>query len=79
MSPDRDHAATAPPVGEEVHLPGPSLLPIWNALGITLSVIGITLSPLVVAVGVIIFLISTGLWIRDARREFDELPPEHQH
>jgi hypothetical protein len=79
MSPDRDHAATAPPVGEEVHLPGPSLLPIWNALGITLAVIGITLSPLVVAVGAIIFLISTGLWIRDARREFDELPPEHHH
>jgi hypothetical protein len=77
MSADREHAA--PPVGEEVHLPGPSLLPIFNALGITLAVIGITLSPLVVAVGVIIFVISTGIWIRDARREFDELPPEHHH
>jgi hypothetical protein len=77
MSADREHAA--PPVGEEVHLPGPSLLPIWTALGITLAVVGVTISPLLVAVGLIIFLISTGFWIRDARREFDELPPEHHH
>jgi uncharacterized membrane protein (DUF485 family) len=77
MSADREHAA--PPVGEEVHLPGPSLLPIWNALGITLGVIGITLAPIISVVGVVIFVISTGLWIRDARREFDELPPDHLH
>jgi uncharacterized membrane protein (DUF485 family) len=77
MSADREHAA--PPVGEELHLPGPSLLPIWNALGITLGVIGITISPIIIVAGVVIFVISTGLWIRDARREFDELPPEHLH
>jgi hypothetical protein len=77
MSADREHAA--PPVGEELHLPGPSLLPIWNALGITLAVIGITISPIVIVVGVVIFVISTGFWIRDARREFDELPPDHLH
>ena len=34
---------TPPPVGEEIHLPGPSLLPILNAAGITLALIGITL------------------------------------
>ena len=31
-----------PPSGEEIHLPGPSVLPILSALGITLALVGIT-------------------------------------
>lgn len=77
MKLDREHAA--PPVGEEIHLPGPSFLPIINAVGITLAVVGVTISIVLVVTGVLIFAISTALWIRDARHEFEELPPEHHH
>ncbi len=41
MSDVPDHA---PPVGEEVHLPGPSILPFVTAIGITLMVIGTTIN-----------------------------------
>lgn len=67
----------APPLGEEIHLPGPSLIPFFNALGITLTVIGVTISPLLIAVGLLIFLGTTVRWIRDTRRDMAELPAEH--
>jgi hypothetical protein len=72
---DRD----APPVGEEIHLPGPSALPVLSAVSITLIVIGTTLSVWVSIVGVILFVITTTMWIRDTRRDIDELPEEHGH
>lgn len=68
---------TPPPVGEEIHLPGPSLLPILNAVGITLSIIGITLGWELIAVGLPLFLVTTYKWIASTRRDIAELPPEH--
>lgn len=69
---------TPPPVGEEIHLPGPSLLPIFNAAGITFAIIGVTLGwPLLVA-GLLIFVYTTIRWIRDTRRDIAELPLEHE-
>ena len=68
---------TPPPVGEEIHLPGPSLLPIFNAAGITLAIIGVTLGwPLIVA-GLVLFLWTTIRWIRDTRRDIAQLPLDH--
>ncbi len=67
----------APPVGEEVHLPGPSLIPFFSAIGITLAVIGTTISIWFSIVGVIIFIVTTVRWIRDTRRDVAELPEEH--
>jgi hypothetical protein len=72
---EREHPA--PPVGEEVHLPGPTIIPMLSALGITLTVIGITLGLPFVVVGLILFVLTTIRWIRDTRRDIDELPPEH--
>jgi len=68
---------TPPPVGEEIHLPGPSLLPILNAAGITLGIIGITLGWYLSAVGIILFVVTTWKWIASTRRDIAELPPEH--
>ena len=31
-----------PPTGEEIHLPGPSILPLLTAAGITLALVGVT-------------------------------------
>ncbi len=67
----------APPVGEEVHLPGPSLIPFACAVGITLVVIGTTLDPMISLVGLIVFLVTVFRWIRDTRRDMAALPEEH--
>jgi hypothetical protein len=67
----------APPVGEEIHLPGPSLLPILNAAGLSLAIVGITLGWVLVAVGLTLFLVTTVKWIASTRRDLAELPPEH--
>ncbi len=66
-----------PPVGEEIHLPGPSLIPLLCAVGITLAVIGTTINWLITIVGVIILVLTTIRWIRDTRRDVSELPEEH--
>jgi hypothetical protein len=68
-----------PPVGEEIHLPGPTLLPFLNALGITFIVIGTTLGLIFLIAGGILFLVTTVRWIRDTRRDIAELPEEHHH
>jgi hypothetical protein len=67
----------APPVGEEIHLPGPSLIPLFSAIGITLIVVGTTITLVLSVVGLIIFLVTTVMWIRDTRRDISELPEEH--
>ena len=66
-----------PPVGEEIHLPGPSLLPIMCAAGITLAIIGITLGLVLVIVGLAIFVVTVFKWIASTRRDIAALPPEH--
>ena len=67
----------APPAGESVHLPGPSYLPVVVAFGITIVVVGVVLSPFMVAIGVLIALIAIVRWVRDTRRDIGELPLEH--
>lgn len=74
---DETREQEAPPVGEEVHLPGPTLIPILCAAGITLAVIGTTISIIFVIVGVLLFLGTTIRWIRDTRRDIAALPPDH--
>ena len=67
----------APPVGEEVHMPEPSILPIVNAVGVTLSLVGITLSIAITILGLLIFMVTLAAWIRSAAREMSELPLDH--
>ena len=66
-----------PPVGEEIHLPGPSLIPLLSAIGITMMVVGTTLSWFISIAGLILFLATTVRWIADTRRDIDELPEDH--
>ncbi|MDE3069763.1 MAG: hypothetical protein KGJ43_03450 [Acidobacteriota bacterium] len=63
-----------PPVGEEIHLPGPSLLPLMTAVGLTLLLVGITTMIELTVVGAIITVISIYRWITSTRHEIDELP-----
>jgi hypothetical protein len=68
-----------PPAGEEIHLPGPSLLPVGLAVTITLGLVGVTLGAVFWVPGVILSVIIVVRWVMDTRREIDELPAEHRH
>jgi Flp pilus assembly protein TadB len=65
-------------VGEEIHIPGPTILPVVTAVAITLIVIGTTLSWIVSIVGVVILVPTVIRWIRDTRRDVAALPEEHR-
>ena len=67
----------APPVSEEVHLPGPTLIPLVCAVGITLTVIGTTINWIFSVVGLVIVVLSVIRWIRDTRHDVAALPEEH--
>lgn len=70
---------SAPPAGEDIHLPGGSLQPIGLSVGITLALLGVTISNVLLVVGLVLSVAMLYGWIRDARREFDALPAEHGH
>jgi len=74
---DAEH--DTPPVGEEIHLPGPTVLPVVVAAAITLMVIGTTINWLFSIIGLIVFVVATTMWVRDTRRDISELPEDHAH
>ena len=72
-----EHPAPAPPAGEELHLPGPSILPFAAAIALTLVVIGTTINLLISIVGLIALVVIILRWVGDTRRDVAELPEEH--
>jgi hypothetical protein len=69
-----------PPAGEEIHLPGPSLQPLLLAVGLTIALVGVTVSILLVIVGGVLSIAVIGRWIADTRRDVGQLPVDHgQH
>ncbi|HTU86869.1 MAG TPA: hypothetical protein VMF57_14925 [Solirubrobacteraceae bacterium] len=76
---ESDHPAPAPPAGEEIHLPGPSLLPLLCAVAITLTVIGTTINLMISAFGLVCLVLIIIRWVADTRRDIAELPEEHVH
>ena len=77
MAFEHDEIVDAPPVGEQIHMPAASILPILNAASLAIAIVGITISIVMVAVGLLVFAATAIAWIRDARREFAELPLDH--
>jgi hypothetical protein len=63
-----------PPVGEEVHLPGPSILPLLSAVGITLTLVGITTFIEFTVIGGVLTICCIVRWAKDTRTETNELP-----
>jgi hypothetical protein len=59
---------------EAIHLPPPSIWPLVLAVGIALLLLGLVLNLALLIVGVLITVGSLALWVRDARREFQDLP-----
>jgi hypothetical protein len=84
QSPERPSAQvqapeSIPAVGEEIHLPGPSLLPLITAIGITLGVVGITTIMELSILGWIITAVCVYRWIKTTNEDIDELPIEEHH
>lgn len=67
-----------PPVGEEIHLPGPSAQPLMVAVGSAIALVGVTTHWALLVTGLVTVVITLFLWIRDARAEFKALPEHHQ-
>ena len=68
-----------PSAGEEIHLPGPSILPFIFAFGAAVALVGVTKGPVLWVPGVLILLGVILRWIRDTVRDIDELPLDHEH
>jgi tetrahydromethanopterin S-methyltransferase subunit C len=66
-----------PPAGEEIHLPGASLQPLLLAVGITFSLLGITMGNFVMIGGLILTVWVIIRWIADTRRDINALPADH--
>jgi len=66
-----------PPAGEEIHLPGGSVQPLLLTVGITLGIVGVTTNVFISIAGAILSVWVIVAWIRDTRRDIDELPLEH--
>lgn len=63
-----------PPAGEEIHLPGPSVLPVLTAVGITLVLVGLTTIPVLSIIGGVLTIYTIARWIKETRSAIDELP-----
>jgi hypothetical protein len=76
MSELEEHGTT-PPVGEEVHMPEPSIIPLVNAAALALAIVCVTLSWWLVGVFGFVFLLTTIRWVADTRRDIAQLPLDH--
>ena len=77
MAAEHEEIVDAPPVGEQIHMPAPSLLPILNAVGLSIAIVGITISVIFIVAGLLLFVCTAIVWIRDARHEMEQLPLDH--
>jgi hypothetical protein len=66
-----------PPVGEEVHMPAPSVLPLINAAALAFAIVSITISWWLVGAGLVVFGATAVRWIADVRRDIADLPLDH--
>jgi len=67
----------AAPAGEHIHMPAPSILPLLNAAGLAVGIVGITEGLVFVIGGLALFLVTTIIWIRSVVSEVNDLPLEH--
>jgi hypothetical protein len=72
-----DLDSQAPPVGEEVHLPGPTIKPLIAAIAITCIIVGTTITWLLSILGGIVLIWVVVKWIGDTRRDIAALPEDH--
>ena len=67
----------APPVGEQIHMPQPSIIPLVNAAALALAIVCVTFKWWLSVAFLIVFLITTVRWVKDTVRDINELPLDH--
>lgn len=67
------------PAGEEIHLPGPTIVPLLVTVGLTGVVVGVATSLYLVIAGALLTVAAIVRWVQDTRRDIAELPLEHHH
>jgi hypothetical protein len=67
------------PVGEQVHMPAPSVLPLINSAALAVAIVSLTISWWLVGAAMAVFLGTSIRWIRDVRRDIADLPLDHSH
>ena len=72
-------AWTCRPRASRSTCPRRACIPVLNAAGLATAIVGITISMILVVAGLLLFFGTAIVWIRDARREMEELPLEHHH
>ena len=75
--PTKHVESEASPAGEHIHMPAPSVIPLLNAIGLAGAIVMITLSRMLLVLFLILFVVTTVIWIRDTVRDTNELPLEH--
>lgn len=68
-----------PPAGEEIHLPPGSLQPIVLTVGVTMLLLGITVTWWLIALGGLLTVGSLVAWIKDTVDEIRHLPSHGDH
>jgi hypothetical protein len=63
-----------PPVGEEIHLPPPTVIPALTAVGVTLLLVGLTTFIELTVIGGLLTVGCVVSWIKTARAELEDLP-----
>ena len=66
-----------PPVGERIHLPGPSVQPVLIALALTMVLMGLVGLWFLTGLGTVLLLAVMIRWIIDSTREYRDLPARH--
>jgi type IV secretory pathway TrbD component len=66
-----------PAATEQLHLPGPSYIPVVVAAGVTLALVGVVISWFVFAFGMLLTVVAVVRWVRDTREDIADLPLEH--
>jgi hypothetical protein len=61
---------------EQIHLPGNTLLPLYTALAIALTLFGLILSWPFVAVGGALTALCVYSWVKAATADYERLPRE---
>ena len=74
---NEDPQTQVPPTGEEIHLPGPTILPLLTAAGITLALVGVTTTWVLSIAGGLLTIVCVWRWIGDTRRDISQLPLDH--
>ena len=70
LSPVSGHHETRAAVGQEPHLPPPSMSPPIIGLGVTFLSFGILFGVVFIAIGVVILLIGLATWLIDDARAY---------